>query len=180
MEKRESARRDFIKRSAMGVGGLAMTPLAIPLENKSEAIDVQKKLNIVCVGAHPGDPEFGCGGTMAKYSDAGHAVTFLYLTRGEASDPSTSHKEMAAARTKEAEVSSAILKVRTKFVGQIDGATILDRNSNVTFEKLLLEERPDLVFSQWPIDAHADHQVAGMLALTAWINSGSRFHLYFY
>ncbi|MDA0195462.1 MAG: PIG-L family deacetylase [Bacteroidetes bacterium] len=56
-----------------------------------------------CVGAHPGDPEFGCGGTMAKYSDAGHDVILLYLTRGEASDPGKTYTEMAALRTEEAQ-----------------------------------------------------------------------------
>src|SRR5690242_15505296 len=100
MNDQESGRRAFIIHAAAGVGGLALTPLHAPLSN-NEA-DQQKKLNIVCVGAHPGDPEFGCGGTMARYSDAGHNVVFFYVTRGEASDASKSHKEMAALRTKEA------------------------------------------------------------------------------
>ena len=39
---------------------------------------------MVCVGAHPDDPESGCGGTLARYAAAGHRVTVLYLTRGEA------------------------------------------------------------------------------------------------
>lgn len=29
-------------------------------------------------------------------------------------------------------------------------------------------------------DAHTDHQVTGLLVLTAWIESGRQFHLYFY
>ena len=86
MKKNKSARRDFIKLSALGLGGLAITPVAGQVRETSElntAVNPgYKKLQIVCVGAHPGDPEFGCGGTMAKYSDAGHQVTFLYLTRG--------------------------------------------------------------------------------------------------
>ena len=42
-----------------------------------------RKLNIVCVGGHPDDPESGCGGALALYAGAGHAVTVIYLTRGE-------------------------------------------------------------------------------------------------
>ena len=38
------------------------------------------KLKVACVGAHPDDPESGCGGTLARYSQAGHRVTILYLT----------------------------------------------------------------------------------------------------
>jgi len=139
-----------------------------------------KKLNIVCFGAHPGDPEFGCGGTMAKYSDGGHNVIFLYLTRGEASDPSKTHSEMAALRSKEADSSCKILNAKPRFAGQIDGDTVLNKRSNEEVEKLLLAENPDLLFTQWPVDAHPDHQVTGLLALTAWARSGRKFHLYFY
>ena len=42
------------------------------------------RLRVAVVGGHPGDPEAGCGGTIAKYADQGHKVTVLYLTRGEA------------------------------------------------------------------------------------------------
>src|SRR5258708_39419535 len=116
MEKNKPARRDFIKQSAMALGGLAIAPMTAIAKNPGD-----KKLHIVCAGAHPGDPEFGCGGTMAKYSEAGHDVTFLYLTRGEASDPNKTYAEMAAMRTKEAETACKILNAKPKFAGQIYG-----------------------------------------------------------
>ena len=72
MEKNKPARRDFIKLSALALGGLSIAPAA------ATRAKADKKLNILCLGAHPGDPEFGCGGTMARYSEAGHKVTFLY------------------------------------------------------------------------------------------------------
>ena len=184
MKKNKSARREFIKLSAMGLGTLAFSPIAgsgketsklIPAVNKAD-----KKLHIVCVGAHPGDPEFGCGGTMAKYSDAGHEVTFLYLTKGEASDPGKSYSEMAALRTKEAEVACKVLNATPRFAGQVDGNTVLDKGKNEDMTKLILAEKPNIVFTQWPVDTHSDHQVTGLLVLTAWIKSGRQFHLYFY
>ena len=147
----------------MSLGGLALSPIAGESTKASKAAD--KKLHIVCAGAHPGDPEFGCGGTMAKYSDAGHRVTFLYLTRGEASDPGKSYEEMATLRTKEAEVACKVLNAIPKFAGQIDGNTVLDKKNNEDITKLILEEKPDLVFTQWPVDAHPDHQVTGLLAV---------------
>lgn len=62
----------------MGLGSLALSPF---LASKNETVSTHhqpdKKLRVVCVGAHPGDPEFGCGGTMAKYSHAGHSVIFI-------------------------------------------------------------------------------------------------------
>jgi len=39
-------------------------------------------LSVICVGGHPDDPESGCGGTLARYTAAGHRVTIIYLTRG--------------------------------------------------------------------------------------------------
>jgi LmbE family N-acetylglucosaminyl deacetylase len=175
MRNNKAGRRNFIKTASMGLGSLSFAPLRQPTENA-----VQKKLQIICVGAHPGDPEFGCGGTMAKYAIAGHSVTFLYLTRGEAYDPGKSFGEAAALRTKEAEQSCATLRAKPLFAGQIDGNTVLNKDKNEEMAKLILSEAPDLVFTHWPLDSHPDHQVAGLLTLTAWIKSGRKFRLYFY
>jgi LmbE family N-acetylglucosaminyl deacetylase len=175
MRKNKTGRRNFIKTASMGLGSVSIAPLIPPAENTA-----QKKLQIVCVGAHPGDPEFGCGGTMAKYALAGHSVTFLYLTRGEAYDPGKSFAEAAALRTKEAERSCEILHAKPLFAGQIDGNTVLNKDKNEEMAKLILAETPDLVFTHWPLDSHPDHQVAGLLTLTAWIKSGRKFRLYFY
>src|SRR5665647_354930 len=87
MNKGESNRRNFLKFSTLALGGLSLSPVngsASETSNLNASAPEEKKLNILCIGAHPGDPEFGCGGTMAKYRDVGHSVTFLYLTRGEA------------------------------------------------------------------------------------------------
>ena len=181
MKKTVSPRRSFIKLSAKGIGSLAFAPLTGSTQQPAAGNNAaDKKLHIVCVGAHPGDPEFGCGGTMAKYSDAGHQVTFLYLTRGEASDPKISYSDMAALRTKEAAASCKILNATALFAAQVDGNTILDKASNEEMAKLLLNQKPDIVFTQWPVDAHPDHQVAGLLVLTAWTKAERSFHLYFY
>ncbi len=180
MKKKNPARRDFIKLSAMGLGSFAMTPAGTIEKNNPNHSTDEKKLRIVCIGAHPGDPEFGCGGTMAQYSNAGHSVTFIYLTRGEASDPLKSYAEMAAMRTKEAETSCKILHAKPVFAGQIDGSTILSNEKAAEMQKLISSENPDIVFTQWPVDSHPDHQVTGLSTLSAWIKSGRQFQLYFY
>jgi LmbE family N-acetylglucosaminyl deacetylase len=181
--KKNPARRDFVKLSALALAGLAIRPEATRAASRPSLIDIKpadKKLNIVCLGAHPGDPEFGCGGTMARYSEAGHNVTFLYITRGEASDPNKTYTEMAALRTKEAEIACNILDAKPQFAGQIDGSTVLDKDQNAKVGKMITDLKPDLVFTQWPVDAHPDHQVTGLLALTAWVRSNRQFHLFFY
>jgi LmbE family N-acetylglucosaminyl deacetylase len=180
--KKNSARRNFIKQSSLGLGGIALAPFlgSETASGRSKAGKAEKKLNVVCLGAHPGDPEFGCGGTMAKYARAGHAVTFIYLTRGEAGDPSKSFAESAALRTREAEIACKLLNVKPIFAGQIDGNIELNKGKNDEMTRLILSEKPDLVFTQWPIDSHSDHQVTGMLALTSWIRSDRQYQLYFY
>lgn len=171
-------RRDFVKSSAMGFGAMSLSPLT-KLSSSADKTQ-QDKLNILCVGAHPGDPEFGCGGTMAKYSNAGNTVTFLYLTRGEAYDNNQSIAKSAELRTKEAEISCKVLKAVPLFAGQIDGNTELNKQKNEDTTKLILEQKPDIVFTHWPLDTHPDHQVAGLLTLNAWVRSNKPFHLYFY
>ena len=66
----EITRRDLLCAPLIG---------ALPGLDQGDA----KKLSVACVGAHPDDPESGCGGTLARYSEAGHRVTVIYLTRGE-------------------------------------------------------------------------------------------------
>jgi len=183
MEKNKPGRRDFIRLSGLALGGLALAPAANAKDSPISFLDIKpddKKLNIICLGAHPGDPEFGCGGTMAKYSAAGHRVTFLYITRGEAGDPKISYSEMAAERTREAGIACKILNAEPQFFGQIDGNTVLDKDQNEKITKLILAAKPDLLFTQWPVDGHPDHQVTGLLGLTAWVRAKRGFHLYFY
>jgi LmbE family N-acetylglucosaminyl deacetylase len=184
MKKNKTDRRNFLKLSGLALGSMALTPAAVAAKTKPGLMAIpnadDKKLNIVCLGAHPGDPEFGCGGTMAKYSDAGHQVTFLYITRGEASDPNKTYDQMAALRTAEAQTSCKILDAAPQFFGQIDGNTVLNKDENEKMVKLIQTVKPDLLFTQWPVDGHPDHQVTGLLALTAWVRASRAFHLYFY
>ena len=46
--------------------------------------------------------------------------------------------------------------------------------------ELLAAEKPDIVFTHWPIDSHADHRVCYTLVYDAWRRLGYEFELYFY
>jgi len=135
---------------------------------------------IVCVGGHPDDPESGCGGTLARYTALGASVAIVYLTRGEAGIPRKSHDEAAAIRSAECAAACRILGAKPVFAGQIDGATVVDRNAAESLGKLIFAEDPDVVFTHWPIDAHLDHQAASTLAFRAWLAARGRFELYYY
>ncbi len=165
------------RRSAMKAGAAA---LGLPMLQDSQNDDSQTKRRIVVVGAHPDDPESGCGGTAALYSELGHEVVFLYLTRGEAGIPGTSDKKAAQIRTLEAEMACKILGAKPRFAGQIDGATEVTEQRYEEFRKLLAAEQPDLVFAHWPIDSHRDHRTASLLVFDTWLALERSFQLYYF
>ena len=137
-------------------------------------------LKIVVAGGHPGDPECGCGGTIARYTELGHDVVLLYLNRGEGFCGSASLDRCAAIRTAEAQIASRSLKARAAFADQYDGRAIVDAQHYDSFARLLGGENADVVFTQWPIDHHRDHRAISMLTLDAWWKAGRAFALYYY
>jgi LmbE family N-acetylglucosaminyl deacetylase len=124
-------------------------------------------MSVVCVGAHPDDPESGCGGTLARYAALGHTVKVVYLTRGERGIEGKSLADAARVRTAESEAACKIIGASPLFFGQIDGATEVTRAHVDAMTKRLAAEKPDVVFAHWPVDTHLDHQVASMLAIRA-------------
>jgi LmbE family N-acetylglucosaminyl deacetylase len=174
--KNESSRRRFVKNAAAGLGFLSL-PSILPAKTNAS---YNKMLKIVCVGGHPDDPESGCGGTLARFAAAGHAVTIIYLTRGEAGIPGKSNGEAANVRTKESLDACKILQAKPVFAGQIDGDTILNNDWVQKLQALLVDEKPDIVFTHWPIDSHKDHQVASLLTIQSWIRMTDKFDLYFF
>lgn len=156
--------------------------MAIPAAaSASDAqVAVNRKLKIVVTGGHPGDPEYGCGGTIARYTDLGHQVTILYLNKGEGGCGKRSAEECSATRVAEAKKACEILKARPAFAGQIDGHAVVDPATYDQFRKVLEPEEPDVVFTHWPIDAHPDHRAIYMLTYNAWLHMAKKPALYFY
>ena len=46
--------------------------------------------------------------------------------------------------------------------------------------ELIAAEKPDVVFTHWPIDSHADHRVCSTLGYDAWRRLGYSFELYYF
>ena len=135
-----------------------------------------RKLKVIVTGGHPGDPEYGCGGTVARYSDLGHEVVLLYLNNGEWPPD----KLASGVRGREAQKACDILKARLLYAGQINSRAVVDAAHQETFQKLLETEKPDVVFTHWPIDNHADHRAISMLTYGAWLKMRKSFALYYY
>jgi LmbE family N-acetylglucosaminyl deacetylase len=171
--------KGITRREMLGRSGLLLASLGTA-QQTAESQTPGRKLKIVIAGAHPDDPESGCGGTIARYTGGGHEVTILYLTRGESGIKGTSMDKAAAIRTAESEKACAILKARPVFAGQIDGHTEINAARYDEFRRVLEAEKPDLVFTHWPVDTHRDHRAASLLTYDAWHAGGRSFDLYYF
>src|SRR5690348_5115667 len=171
------SRRKFLRNAAWALPAVAS---AAPAELNGTTTAEQKRLKVIVAGGHPGDPEYGCGGTVARYTEQGHAVTLLYLNRGEGGIPGKSGKEAAGIRSAEAAKACELLKAKPLFADQIDGQSIVDKAHYDTFARMIEGERPGVLFTQWPIDGHPDHRATSMLCYEAWLRMGKSFGFYYY
>ena len=133
-----------------------------------------RKIKVVVCGGHPGDPEYGCGGTVAHLTALGHQVVLLYLNDGAWPPTPASTRSAEAARACE------ILKARPAYAGQVNGHAVVDPTHYEDYQKLLTAEDPEAVLTHWHIDNHPDHRAISTLTYNAWQKSGKRFALYYY
>jgi LmbE family N-acetylglucosaminyl deacetylase len=164
-------RRELLK----GVGVVAgATVVQAADQNSSGARPPSSKCKIVVTGGHPGDPEYGCGGSVARLTALGHDVELLYLSDGAWAQTS------AATRIAEAKRACEILKARPAYANQINGHAMVDNPHYEAFQGILEAERPDAVFTHWLIDNHPDHRAIANLTYESWKQMKRRFALYYY
>lgn len=149
---------------------LTLTPLlgSIPVKG-----------NVLVTGGHPGDPEYGCGGTIAKLTQAGYRVTILYLNRGEKGCGATD-VNCGLTRTKEADQACRLLGATAIFGKEIDGEAVVDNPAYATFDELIRAQHPELLVAHWPIDNHRDHRAISMLSYNAWRSLKANCCFYYY
>ncbi len=118
-------------------------------------------MNILAIGAHPDDIDFGCGGALLKYGEKGHNVYMLILSKGEkGGDPEI--------RQKEQESSAQLLKVKKLFFGgYLDTEIALDRELIITIENVLNKVKPDFIFVNYLDDTHQDHRNLARATMSA-------------
>lgn len=169
---RITRRRVLTGTVALAAGRIAAGRIAVG--ETAAASTKTRKLKIVVAGGHPGDPEYGCGGTIATLTEQGHEVVLLYLNDG--AWPPTS----AGVRTAEARRACELLGARPAYASQQNGHAIVDNPHYDDFARLLDAEAPDALFTQWPLDNHRDHRATAMLSYDTWLKLGKRFALYYY
>jgi LmbE family N-acetylglucosaminyl deacetylase len=118
-------------------------------------------MNILAIGPHPDDIEFGCGGTLFKYNQKGHNVFLLVLTDGSfGGDPQVRKEEQKEA--------AKFIGAKELFWGNFrDTELVGNRELIHKIDEVIQKVKPDVVFLNFWADVHQDHRAAAQAAVSA-------------
>src|SRR5690242_19951369 len=107
--------------------------------------------NILVILAHPDDPEFFCGATLAKWARAGHRITYQLLTCGDKGFNEGTPAEMTtdalrAIRHEEQYAAAKVIGVdEVHFMETPDGYLIPDLYMRREVVRIIRKFKPDII-----------------------------------
>jgi LmbE family N-acetylglucosaminyl deacetylase len=120
-----------------------------------------KRVNILAIGAHPDDIEFGCGGSLIKYTRKGHRLFMLIMTAGDLGAP-------AETRQTEQLDSQRILGAEKIFWGgYADTHLAMSVELIKKIEGVIATVQPEFIFCNFPDDTHQDHRHLAQAIMSA-------------
>ncbi len=128
---------------------------------------------IMVVMAHPDDPEFSCGGTMAKWAAEGKEIVYVLFTRGDkgTGDPDMTSDRLVKIREQEQRNAASTLGVKDVFfLGHGDGEVDETRDGRGQVVRMIRMHRPDILVTMDPhrkYQQHRDHRNAAIMAMDA-------------
>ena len=147
-----------------------------PLTAAAASRDHPVPRSALAVAAHPDDVEFGAGGTLAKWADAGCTVHHLVCTDGSKGTWDVQADLTALVARRQAEQREAARRIageragQVRFLGRIDGDLTADRATVSEVARIVRELRPDVVLGHDPwkrYRLHPDHRNAGIIVCDA-------------
>ena len=118
-------------------------------------------MNVLAIGAHPDDIEFGCGGTLIKYAQQGHKIYLLVLTGGESGGD-------ASKRQIEQEKAAKIIGARKLLWGKCrDTEVQINQGLIQKIENIVKKIKPSIIFVHYFDDTHQDHRHLSNCSITA-------------
>lgn len=127
------------------------------------AIDTERPLRLLCIGAHSDDLEIGCGGTVLSWlaSPRPLHVTWVVL--------SATGVRKAEARASARALLRRAAAQRVEF-GEFSDGYLPAQHGDVKrfFESLKSGEPPDIVLTHRLEDRHQDHRLAAELTWNTW------------
>ena len=138
----------------------------------------QGNKEILVVLAHPDDPEFFMGATIARWIDAGHCVRYLLLTKGDkgAKDENLAFEVITKTRVQEQEEAGKILGVSSiECLDYEDGYIVPDLPLRKAVVRAIRKYRPNILATCDPTNIfpsqtyinHPDHRYTGQVVLDA-------------
>ena len=134
-------------------------------------------MRILVVTAHPDDVDFGAAGSVARWVDEGHEVSYCIVTDGDAGgfDPAVPRSEIPAIRRAEQLAAAKEVGVEdVHFLGYPDGRLTVSIELRRDISRVIRQVRPVRVVSPSPernfariYAGHPDHLAAGEAALCA-------------
>ncbi len=138
-----------------------------------------EKQQILVILAHPDDPEFFCGATLAHWAQEGHEISYFLLTCGDKGrNDHNRHipgEQLCATRHLEERAAADILGVKAvHFLDREDGYLIPDLALRRDVVRIIRRFKPDILvtcdpqnlFATYGIN-HPDHRAAGQVVLDA-------------
>lgn len=120
-----------------------------------------KKMDILALGSHPDDIEFGCGGSLIKFVDMGHRVHLLVMTKGGSGGETT-------VRGKEQSAAKNILGAQGLFWGGYQDTHLkADKAMIDKIERVIAKIRPNFIFCHFLDDTHQDHRNLAQATVSA-------------
>jgi len=120
-----------------------------------------QSMNILAIGAHPDDIEYGCAGTLVKYADRGHNIYLMVLTSGQEGGE-------GMMRQQEQEAAAEIMSVQEIFWGGYHDTQLpLNKELIEKIEEVLGEVKPDLILVNYGDDTHQDHRILTQATMSA-------------
>jgi LmbE family N-acetylglucosaminyl deacetylase len=138
----------------------------------------EERQRILVVLAHPDDPEFFCGATLAKWARVGKEVRYLVLTCGDkgSDNPEMTPELLCADRQIEQRAAAAVIgATQVMFLSYRDGEleNTLDVRREIVREirrykpQIIVTCDPTTYFRANAYINHTDHRTAGAAALDA-------------
>lgn len=115
-------------------------------------------MNVLAVGAHPDDVEWGCAGTLARHLHEGDNVDIVVMTSSTIMDAhSGAILRDATESAAEATNAAQVLGI-TPIIGPFQDTKVPFDGESVAFlERIIKEKKIDLIYTHWQGDAHQDH-----------------------
>lgn len=114
--------------------------------------------NVLAIGAHPDDIEFGCSGTLYKHIQSGDNVYILVMTQSNVKDALTGRRTRDAFISLEEANNAAKVIGGELILGPFEDTNVPFNGESVAFiEKIIKEKNINVVYTHWAGDTHQDH-----------------------